>query len=79
MYESGLLRLTAIMTRKKKKNPLFLIHSNPVQMLCSVARSSHFGMALSLGGLWGPPQDTLQAAGQSRKVWRTTQDVVLQA
>ena len=59
-------------TKKKKKKTLFPIHSNPEQVLSSKARSSHFGRALSLGGLWGPPQDPLQPAGQS------TQDMVLQ-
>ena len=29
-----------------------------------------------IGGLWGLPLDPLHSAGQSLKVWRTTQDVV---
>lgn len=84
MYESGLLQLTAIITRKscliKKKKNLISYSFKPSTDALLCGQIQPFGESTVFGGgLWGPPQDPLQAAGQSRKVWRTTQDVVLQA
>ena len=64
---------------QKKKKSLISYSFKPSADALLCGQIQPFWEGTIFGGLLGPPQDTLQSAGQSRKVWRTTQDMVLQA